>query len=199
MPQPGISYVDWAKFNPDKLNDYLISGSLVRCGGYSIADAQLIDNKLYLTISAVVYVYNVDSAYRYLKDKFSITESEFASFPCFTDCRMHDGKMYTEEAWDYLQDPEAFAEEYDFFGDGYSDLNIVFLDDITLSPIPVADNALITLIDTDRMMGYHTTMHQFKDYLLSESENMSGRPLMTDVIFQYSDGQITAIAEAYIE
>lgn len=173
---PEISEEDLAKFDPEKIVDYLAA---VGQHNYRIAKVEESDERLLLTIEDSRYIF-INDAYEYLTIDFSLTDDEILSIPIFKECIIEDGEMYVNE-YEY----EHLLAEDDFYDDYYC----FDIDKITLGPMPVSKDAKITLYDDEKGENYELTMEEFKAVVLSPSANSD----LTDMYFKYENGEIIKV------
>lgn len=186
----GINDTQAETFDPDKVTGYLLASPINFEHYYSITDMQVSDGNLSLIIADGIDV-DADDAYQYLKEQFSLSDDMIMQLPLFSGCSIHEGEMYTQEQLDYINgiEPE-WCEEYN--------LNSIGLGEIQLpKPVPVADDADIILVDyDDTLEGYHLTVPQFIEYMqYMKADNQDSS--LWGVWFKYSNGEITAMIEAY--
>jgi hypothetical protein len=185
VPKPQISDADKKEFNRDKISDYLISSLYDELDGYLyIKKASLKDGEFYLTVEYDIYA-DISSIYEYLRNSFSLPDKEIIKIFSSDNCCMHNGKMYTQLAWNYLNGTASDEEEEGIAISGL-DPNYVGIGDIELPPMSVAENAMIVLYDMENDKAIQLTCDQFADWEVDGN-----------VWFKYSDGEITGIAEEY--
>jgi hypothetical protein len=115
--------------------------------------------------------------------------------PQFEDCVIKNGVMYADEyAW---EDRQTYPSYEAWLEDNGEYINS--LDRWTLrlpSPVPVAENARITLFDYSDGGYADLTARQFQEYL-SDPDNIDivdGTGFILDMVYlKYSGGGITAI------
>lgn len=196
----GIQPAPAGSFDPGLAEDYILADKLEFEDCYWIDKAELKSGKLYLYLTDSVSI-DADTAYQYLKTKFSLPDDDILSLPMFSDsdCALYEGKMYTPDGWNLKNgdEPEGYDSEYNY--------NSIYLSDIKLpAPLPVADSANIVLVDSghyftaDGEHGCIVTTNQFADYLLgSSAEDYLSN--LNNLWFKYSNNEINGIAEQYFE
>lgn len=192
---PSISEADMKKFSPDKASDYLAAASLVR-HSFEIQSAHLSGGNLYLVIKDSRSIDNVNNAYLYLKNTFSLTDKDILNIPLFTDCFINDGFMFCSE---YVYENMKSSSSLNDWLESDNQVNELDLDEVTLPPVPVSEDLKASLIDSNgnyKNMSYS----QFKDYVLggkTESDFDTDGLYLDSIYFNSKDGYITDIFQNY--
>jgi len=194
---PGLSAADEKRFDPDKVFCYLAEDGCItyRDYWYSINGSETAGGVLYLNLSLNISLADVNAAYRDLKDKRSLSDRIILSVPQFKDCVIKNGVMYADEyAW---EDRRAYPSYEAWLEDNGGYINSLDRWTLRLSaPVPVAENARITLFDYSDGGYADLTARQFQEYL-SDPDNIDivdGTGFILDMVYlKYSGGGITAI------
>lgn len=185
---PVLSAEDNQKFDPDKIDAYLVGhGAGQR---YNIDKAEVKNGVLLLTLTDDIYDHNVNGDYQFLKNTFSLPDNTILNLPVFDGCVIHDGYMYADkDAWKSRQE---YNSENDWEASSDDDVNCADLDFIDLSPLPVAPDAKIYLVASDDW--FEVTPRQLIEYLESEPDLCDN---LNYVDIEYNNGNITGIVEEY--
>ncbi len=187
----GIEDIPAETFDPDKVIDYLLTCDIYLEEYSYIEDFQVLDGRLSLCITDNIFI-DADDAFQYLKTEFHLEDDIIKQLPLFSDCAIHNGKMYTSDQWNYENDPDAGEYEE-------CNLNGIELKELTTpSAVPVAGNAQIILVDyKDTGRGYYLTVQQFIEYLTNNKAE-DGSICLGSIWFKCSDSVITALIEEYV-
>lgn len=177
---PEISDADLKTFNPKNAENYL---AFIAEHYYSLESAELKDGVVYLTIQDGRYLDDINSAYDFFKDRFSLSDGEILDLPKFSGCLIRDDVMYVNaEAWKEANDAGYFEDT------NYFDIN-----NVLLKPFPLSKDARITLYNEDTCEQYKVSYDEFVKMILGGKSKNNKIGFYCDMSFKYEDGKITAV------
>lgn len=197
---PLLTKEDISRFDPEKVYSYLSEDNALSSYDYSydISKAEIINGGLFVFLTIEISLGDVNTAYKDLKTKHSLTDDYILSIPAFSGCIIKDGIMYADN--DAMQSRMGYDsyEDWQKDGNGFANSLDGVKKSIMTEPVPVSGDADIVLYNFEGSGEYtRVPMDSFKFFLLNDdnkTEASDGSEYsLSFLYFKYLNGKILAV------